>query len=244
MATFQDFNWLALCFILFLSAELSLKSSSVVTMNGNKTRLQAITNKRGDAAHPREFVFDHSFWSCIKEDKHFADQAYVFSQLGTGVLENAFEGYNACIFAYGQTGSGKSYTMMGPEEDQGIIPRLCGSLFDQIEKTSTDNMTYKVEVSYMEIYNEKVRDLLGDVRNSKKSLRVREHKILGPYVEGLTKLAVQDEATIKRLMDEGNRSRTVASTNMNNESSRSHAVFTIVMTQVRIHVQSRLCSVL
>eukprot|EP00036_Acanthoecidae_sp_10tr_P019566 CAMPEP_0206302004 /NCGR_PEP_ID=MMETSP0106_2-20121207/8501_1 /ASSEMBLY_ACC=CAM_ASM_000206 /TAXON_ID=81532 /ORGANISM="Acanthoeca-like sp., Strain 10tr" /LENGTH=1711 /DNA_ID=CAMNT_0053732761 /DNA_START=15 /DNA_END=5147 /DNA_ORIENTATION=- len=214
--------------------ELKLSSKPVVTMKGNQTILKGATSKRSDIVPARDFAFDYSFWSTHPGDEHFADQAHVFERLGLGCLDNAFEGYNACIFAYGQTGSGKSYTMMGgPDEDKGIIPRLCETAFSRIAELSSQTVSYKMEVSYMEIYNEKVRDLLGDVRNQKKSLRVREHRIMGPYVEGLTKLAVQDYATIKRLMDEGNQSRTVASTNMNAESSRSHAVFTIVMTQHR-----------
>ncbi|XP_015748717.1 PREDICTED: kinesin-like protein KIF13A, partial [Acropora digitifera] len=93
-----------------------------------------------------------------------------------------------------------------------------------------ENITYKVEVSYIEIYNEKVRDLLCP-RGNHAMLRVREHKILGPYVEGLTKLVVSSFKDIETLMIEGNKSRTVAATNMNTESSRSHAVFNIVLTR-------------
>lgn len=219
----------------FNKRELDLKSQCVIEMSkdGKTTKLRKppSAGSKGEG-HTKDFVFDHSFWSCNKEDPHFADQSKVFEELGTDVLASAFDGYNACIFAYGQTGSGKSYTMMGPEDDMGVIPRLCQTLFGRIEETTTETMTFKVEVSYMEIYNEKVRDLLGDVSTQKKALKVREHKVMGPYVEGLTKLAVQDHSTITRLMDEGNRSRTVASTRMNNESSRSHAVFTIVMTQL------------
>ena len=84
-----------------------------------------------------------------------ADQQAVFHALGTDILENAFKGYNACIFAYGQTGSGKSYTMMGSSAEPGIIPRLCSKLFQRIEETTTTDSRVTAEVSYMEIYNEK-----------------------------------------------------------------------------------------
>lgn len=140
------------------------------------------------------------------------------------------QGYNACIFAYGQTGSGKSYTMMGTSDNKGIIPRLCDELFFEIAKRQTEELSYKVEVSYMEIYNEKVHDLL-DPKPNKQSLKVREHNVLGPYVDGLSQLAVTSFMDIDNLMTEGNKSRTVAATNMNAESSRSHAVFSIVLTQ-------------
>uniref|UniRef100_H3B0I7 Kinesin family member 1B n=2 Tax=Latimeria chalumnae TaxID=7897 RepID=H3B0I7_LATCH len=147
------------------------------------------------------------------------------------MLQHAFEGYNVCIFAYGQTGAGKSYTMMGKQEDgqAGIIPQLCEELFEKINDNSNVEVSYSVEVSYMEIYCERVRDLLNP--KNKGNLRVREHPLLGPYVEDLSKLAVTSYTDIADLMDAGNKARTVAATNMNETSSRSHAVFTIVFTQ-------------
>ncbi|XP_042851843.1 kinesin-like protein KIF1A isoform X3 [Panthera tigris] len=149
------------------------------------------------------------------------------------MLQHAFEGYNVCIFAYGQTGAGKSYTMMGKQEkdQQGIIPQLCEDLFSRINDTTNDNMSYSVEVSYMEIYCERVRDLLNP--KNKGNLRVREHPLMGPYVEDLSKLAVTSYNDIQDLMDSGNKARTVAATNMNETSSRSHAVFNIIFTQKR-----------
>lgn len=86
-------------------------------------------------------------------------QEHVYNGLGLDMLDNSMLGYNACIFAYGQTGSGKSFTMMGTELDKGLIPRLCENLFDRIQKNSNEDLSFKVELSYMEIYNEKVRDL-------------------------------------------------------------------------------------
>uniref|UniRef100_A0A667YZL3 Kinesin family member 13B n=1 Tax=Myripristis murdjan TaxID=586833 RepID=A0A667YZL3_9TELE len=157
------------------------------------------------------------------DKEKFAGQDVVFQCLGESLLDNAFMGYNACIFAYGQTGSGKSYTMMGSVEQPGLIPRLCSSLFSRTLQEAREGESFTVEVSYMEIYNEKVRDLL-DPKGSRQTLRVREHKVLGPYVDGLSRLAVANYEDIESLMSEGNKSRTVASTNMNEESSRSHAV--------------------
>uniref|UniRef100_A0A8C5WZ73 Kinesin family member 13A n=1 Tax=Laticauda laticaudata TaxID=8630 RepID=A0A8C5WZ73_LATLA len=165
------------------------------------------------------------------------NQQVVFKCLGEGILEKAFQGYNACIFAYGQTGSGKSFSMMGNAEQLGLIPRLCCALFQRITLEQNDSHTFKVEVSYMEIYNEKVRDLL-DPKGSRQSLKVREHKVLGPYVDGLSQLAVTCFEDIESLMSEGNKSRTVAATNMNEESSRSHAVFNIIITQTLYDLQS------
>ncbi|KGL88311.1 Kinesin-like KIF13B, partial [Charadrius vociferus] len=167
----------------------------------------------------------------------FLGQDVVFKCLGENILQNAFEGYNACIFAYGQTGSGKSYTMMGTADQPGLIPRLCSGLFERAQKEENEEQSFKVEVSYMEIYNEKVRDLL-DPKGSRQSLKVREHSVYGPYVDGLSKLAVASYKDIESLMSEGNKSRTVAATNMNEESSRSHAVFKIILTHTLYDVQS------
>lgn len=149
------------------------------------------------------------------------------------MLDHAFQGYNVCIFAYGQTGAGKSYTMMGKQEEgqEGIIPLICKDMFKKIADCSDEELQYSVEVSYMEIYCERVRDLLNP--KNKNNLRVREHPLLGPYVEDLAKLAVTTYEDIHNLIDEGNKARTVAATNMNETSSRSHAVFSIVLTQRR-----------
>lgn len=182
---------------------------------------------------PKTFAFDDCFYSTDTNANNFASQETVFNMVGRDILDNAFQGYNACIFAYGQTGSGKSYTMMGTQEHKGIIPRLCDELFGSIAEKQSEDLSYKVEVSYMEIYNEKVHDLL-DPKTNKQSLKVREHNVLGPYVDGLSQLAVSSFEDIDNLMTEGNKSRTVAATNMNAESSRSHAVFSVVLTQTLI----------
>uniref|UniRef100_A0A7N8XW61 Kinesin family member 13Ba n=1 Tax=Mastacembelus armatus TaxID=205130 RepID=A0A7N8XW61_9TELE len=184
------------------------------------------------------FAYDYCFWSMDETDKEkFAGQEVVFQCLGESLLHNAFQGYNACIFAYGQTGSGKSYTMMGSGDQPGLIPRLCSALFERTQKEQREEESFTVEVSYMEIYNEKVRDLL-DPKGGRQTLRVREHKVLGPYVDGLSRLAVASYKDIESLMSEGNKSRTVAATNMNEESSRSHAVFNIILTHTLKDLQS------
>ncbi|ENN74255.1 hypothetical protein YQE_09227, partial [Dendroctonus ponderosae] len=185
----------------------------------------------------KTFAFDHCFCSVDPNQENFASQDVVFDSLGRDILENAFQGYNACIFAYGQTGSGKSYTMMGSQDNKGIIPRLCDTLFGLIAERQNSELSYKVEVSYMEIYNERVHDLL-DPQTNKQSLKVREHNVLGPYVDGLSQLAVTAFHDIDNLMAEGNKSRTVAATNMNSESSRSHAVFTVILTQTLTDTKS------
>ncbi|XP_075454796.1 kinesin-like protein KIF13B isoform X2 [Ascaphus truei] len=221
--------------------ELDLRTKCVVDVDNNQIVIYpSNTNlSKGDArSQPKVFAYDHCFWSMDESvTEKFAGQDVVFQCLGENILQNAFEGYNACIFAYGQTGSGKSYTMMGTADQPGLIPRLCSTLFDRTQKAENEELSFKVEVSYMEIYNEKVRDLL-DPKGSRQSLKVREHKVLGPYVDGLSKLAVACYKDIESLMSEGNKSRTVAATNMNEESSRSHAVFNIILTHTLCDAQS------
>ncbi|GAB6029696.1 Kinesin protein 1B [Chamberlinius hualienensis] len=218
----------------FNRREIELDTKCVVEMKDMQTILHHHSTEKGESRkQPKVFAFDHSFWSFQENDLQFAGQDKVYNNLGVDLLDNAFQGYNACIFAYGQTGSGKSFTMMGSQEDKGIIPRLCDNLFERIAKNDDPNLSYKVEVSYMEIYNEKVHDLL-DPKGTKQSLRVREHNLLGPYVDGLSLLAVSAFHDIDNLMQEGNKSRTVAATNMNNESSRSHAVFNVILTQTLV----------
>ncbi|XP_039212323.1 kinesin-like protein KIF1A isoform X19 [Crotalus tigris] len=215
----------------FNSREMSKDSKCIIQMTGNTT---TIINPKQPKETPKSFSFDYSYWShTTPEDINYASQKQVYLDIGEEMLQHAFEGYNVCIFAYGQTGAGKSYTMMGKQEkdQQGIIPQLCEDLFSRINDTTNDNMSYSVEVSYMEIYCERVRDLLNP--KNKGNLRVREHPLLGPYVEDLSKLAVTSYNDIQDLMDSGNKARTVAATNMNETSSRSHAVFNIIFTQKR-----------
>ncbi|XP_061759896.1 kinesin-like protein KIF1B isoform X28 [Nerophis ophidion] len=214
----------------FNSRETSKDSKCIIQMQGNTT---TILNPKAPKEPAKTFSFDYSYWShTTPEDPCFAAQNQVYNDIGKEMLQHAFEGYNVCIFAYGQTGAGKSYTMMGKQEEgqEGIIPMLCEDLFEKInEDNNKEELSYSVEVSYMEIYCERVRDLLNP--KNKGNLRVREHPLLGPYVEDLSKLAVTSYTDIADLMDAGNKARTVAATNMNETSSRSHAVFTIVFTQ-------------
>ncbi|XP_044206822.1 kinesin-like protein KIF1B isoform X1 [Thunnus albacares] len=215
----------------FNSRETSKESKCIIQMQGNTT---TILNPKAPKEPAKTFSFDYSYWShTTPEDPSFASQNLVYNDIGKEMLQHAFEGYNVCIFAYGQTGAGKSYTMMGKQEEgqEGIIPMLCEDLFEKINDNKEEDLSYSVEVAYMEIYCERVRDLLNP--KNKGNLRVREHPLLGPYVEDLSKLAVTSYTDIADLMDAGNKARTVAATNMNETSSRSHAVFTIVFTQRR-----------
>ncbi|MCJ1481866.1 kinesin-like protein Klp8 [Schaereria dolodes] len=230
----------------FNGRELDRRAKCIVQMKDSQTilvpppdaeeRLRGSKGNKGSDGQ-RIFAFDKSYWSFNQGDPHFAGQDHLFNDLGAPLLDNAFQGYNNCIFAYGQTGSGKSYSMMGYGEQAGVIPKICRDMFERITDIQKDNnLRCTVEVSYLEIYNERVRDLLNP--STKGNLKVREHPSTGPYVEDLAKLVVRSFQEIENLMDEGNKARTVAATNMNETSSRSHAVFTLTLTQKRHDVET------
>ncbi|KAF0287049.1 Kinesin-like protein KIF14 [Amphibalanus amphitrite] len=192
--------------------------------------------------HPSQaFYYDHVFWSIDPADQLFHNQKQVYESVAAPLLKSAFEGYNVCLLAYGQTGSGKTYSMMGrlgpedagtedPCELAGVIPRFCMDLFKQ---TSSAEYQTTVQVSYYEIYQERIRDLLAASDDKRSGLRVREHPSLGPHVVGLTAVAVDGWPLMRSLMDQGNRLRATASTGMNNKSSRSHSVLTLTVTQTQ-----------
>ncbi|XP_026743033.1 kinesin-like protein Klp98A [Trichoplusia ni] len=217
----------------FNQREKDMGAKLIVQMEGKKTRLLTVKNSKeqndGTREKYKDFTFDHSYWSFAHEDSQYASQEQVFADLGLDVIDSAFEGYNACVFAYGQTGSGKTFTMMGSNEFQGLIPRICRHLFSRVAAGKESGASYRTEVSYLEIYNERVKDLLAT--DAGHSLRVREHPKLGPYVQDLSKHLVSDYDDIQECMHRGNLHRTTASTQMNDVSSRSHAIFTITFVQ-------------
>eukprot|EP00697_Spironema_sp_BW2_P012877 gnl/Spiro4/29556_TR14478_c0_g1_i1.p1 gnl/Spiro4/29556_TR14478_c0_g1~~gnl/Spiro4/29556_TR14478_c0_g1_i1.p1 ORF type:complete len:1167 (+),score=471.93 gnl/Spiro4/29556_TR14478_c0_g1_i1:102-3602(+) len=200
----------------------------IITMNGHQT---TITNPEGGEVKP--FTFDYSYWSHDHSQK-FHDQSDVYQDLGEGVLNNAWDGFNVSLFAYGQTGSGKSYSMVGYGEAKGIVPQACENLFRRVAANNDPNLKYEVTSSMMEIYNEQCRDLFNPASNKPGGLKVRENPKTGPYVEDLKSLAVSSYQEISDLMDEGTKARTVASTNMNATSSRAHTMFTIIFSQRRV----------
>ena len=224
----------------FNTREKENNSVCIIEMNGNQTVI------KDELGQPRTFTFDHSFWShdCYIEQPNgylspddsgkYADQTLVYNTLGKQILDNAWEGYHCCLFAYGQTGSGKSYSMVGYGENKGIVPISCEEIFKRIEGNKNDNIHYEVEVSMLEIYNEKVQDLLVPInKRPVGGLKIRESKALGVFVADLTKYPVASYHEISEKMDEGYQNRTIGSTLMNNTSSRAHTIVTIEFTQVQ-----------
>lgn len=205
----------------FNRREQQANSSCVVRMYDSATIL----------SHPHTlsttmFTYDHSFWSTDRdqdqEHSPFIDQSDVFERIGMGVLSNIRKGYNCSVLSYGQTGSGKTMTLMGGNtpETEGLIPRICRSLFGGLTPC-------QIEISFLEIYAEKINDLLVETRDAKETLVVRENPNTGTYVQGLQRIAVQNYEELCDWMMLGNKRRVTAATNMNDRSSRSHAVFTI-----------------
>ncbi|RDA94409.1 hypothetical protein CP533_2227 [Ophiocordyceps camponoti-saundersi (nom. inval.)] len=201
---------------------------------------QQQSNNSKTTATERKFAFDRCFWSHSPKDDHFSGQEDVYNSLGEEFLDHNFDGYHTCIFAYGQTGAGKSYTMMGTPQDPGLIPRTCEDLFDRIEAAHGEsaNVAYSVRVSYLEVYNEHVRDLLVPPSATPHYLKMRESPVDGPYVKDLTEVTVRNLADIIRLVKAGDAARTTASTRLNDVSSRSHAVFTIMLRQMHHDLDS------
>lgn len=158
----------------------------------------------------------------------------MYECLGKPLLDKAFDGYNVSIFAYGQTGSGKTYSMIGTQHQPGLIPRFFDDLFERKLVRGEIVSQVHCEISYYEIYNEKIYDLLRSTTSSDsnkqssssttRGLQIRENPQTGPYIVDLLTLSAQTAEDAKLWLDIGNKRRATACTNMNQKSSRSHSV--------------------
>ena len=200
-------------------------------VNDNEQAVLATTNPRvikikGDGGKENDYTLDHTFWETDTNET-------VYNAIGKQTLDGSFNGYNGTIFAYGQTGSGKTHTMMGGEnEAAGIIPRLCRDLFARID---ADGIKAEVRCSYVEIYgqSEKLADLLlpEDSGQAPPKLTVRQRKKTEYYVDGLTAYQPENAVQMEMFIRAGSDRRACAATDMNDVSSRSHAVFIVELTQ-------------
>jgi len=168
------------------------------------------------------FFYDVSFPTSVT-------QLECFEKIGVDIVKTAYNGYNASMFAYGQTSSGKSFSMMGVRGTAlvGLIPRISNLLFHVVGQTP--DREFFIEGSFLEIYNEKLRDLLD--KKGSDDLKVRESPQLGVHVAGLSRHKLKGAPTVEKLIDDGTNNRTVAATKYNSESSRSHAVFELHIVQ-------------
>ncbi|XP_053734668.1 kinesin-like protein KIF3A [Synchiropus splendidus] len=171
---------------------------------------------------PKTFTFDTVFGPDSK-------QLDVYNLTARPIVDSVLEGYNGTIFAYGQTGTGKTFTMEGVRavpELRGIIPNSFAHIFGHIAKAEGDTR-FLVRVSYLEIYNEEVRDLLG--KDQMQRLEVKERPDVGVYIKDLSGYVVNNADDMDKIMTLGHKNRSVGATNMNEHSSRSHAIFTITI---------------
>ncbi|XP_038153999.1 kinesin-like protein KIF21B isoform X3 [Cyprinodon tularosa] len=200
-----------------------------------------------DKAFTYDFVFD------IDSEQQHIYQACVYK-----LIEGCLEGYNATVFAYGQTGSGKTYTMGTgfdvslSQQEQGIIPRAVHQLFEGIQsrrqrakETGIQPPDFKVSAQFLELYNEEILDLFDgtrdpESRSRKSNIRIHEDANGSIYTTGVTSRLVQSEEELLQCLKLGALSRTTASTQMNAQSSRSHAIFTIHVCQMRVFQQQEM----
>ncbi|KAM9443868.1 kinesin-like protein KIF21B isoform 1-T1 [Clarias gariepinus] len=199
-----------------------------------------------DKAFTYDFVFDID-----------VQQQTIYSACVHKLIEGCFEGYNATVFAYGQTGSGKTYTMgtgfdvTVSEDEQGIIPRAVHQLFEGIQRRRTEAQEsglhppeFKVSAQFLELYNEEILDLFDSARDTgrKSNIKIHEDSSGGIYTSGVTSRLVSSEEELLQCLKLGALSRTTASTQMNAQSSRSHAIFTIHLCQMRVCPQGQLAN--
>ncbi|XP_009666047.2 kinesin-like protein KIF17 isoform X2 [Struthio camelus] len=193
-----------------------------VVVRTDSARGQCFIQNPGAASEPpKQFTFDGAY-----DQEHNTEQIY--NEIAYPLVEGITEGYNGTIFAYGQTGSGKSFTMQGivdPSTQKGVIPRAFEHIFESVQ--CAENAKFLVRASYLEIYNEDIRDLLG--ADTKQKLELKEHPEKGIYVKGLSLHTVHSVVQCERIMETGWKNRAVGYTLMNKDSSRSHSIFTINM---------------
>ncbi|KAJ7046801.1 kinesin heavy chain [Mycena alexandri] len=195
----------------------------VATFNDDLTTVQMRSNALGSGPEKDGFTFDRVFPMGTQQQE-------VFDYGVKDIVKDVLDGYNGTVFAYGQTGSGKTFTMMGDmdsDEIKGIIPRITEQIFQSIVESDA-HLEYLVKVSYMEIYLERIRDLLAPQNDN---LQVHEDKAKGVYVKNLSDYYVSSAREVYEIMRTGGNARMVSSTNMNAESSRSHSIFLISINQ-------------
>ncbi|CUM55361.1 uncharacterized protein AC631_02133 [Debaryomyces fabryi] len=180
----------------------------------------------------KKYKFDQCVWSYDHKDEHYTSNRGFYESIGPRVIQDLFQGFNMCLLAYGQTSSGKTYTMMGKQHDEGLIPLIVRDILRYKERLISERINCEVRISYMEIYNELVKDLLCESGEAKKC-RVREHPIKGPYVENLNEYQIENYGDFLSYLTRGNNHRSTASTSMNDKSSRSHAIITLSLKQTK-----------
>lgn len=182
----------------------------------------------------KSFKFDYTFCGNTEGDiKTPAGNSKVFEDVGKFALLSCFGGYNTCVFSYGACGTGKTHIMYGTDKSQGLVSWICENLFKKASCYDEDT-SFRAEISFLEIHKEFVKDLLGRRRNWQDSLRVREHRELGVYVDKLTKHIVTDVSELLGLIEKGKKNRSICSRSSDSFSSSSHTILTLRFTQARL----------
>lgn len=199
----------------------------------------SFSNKRSiqrdsDIEDKKHYKFDECIWSFNPLHSNYSNNRQFYCKTGPDLIDHFFQGFNVCLLAYGQTGSGKTYTMMGDEEEPGLIPMIIRDVLQNKERLVNERINCQLKLSYMEIYNEQVKDLLGS--NLEKSCKVREHPITGPYVEGIIEHEINTYSEFIKILEKGNSNRSTASTSMNDSSSRSHAIIKLSLKQTKFEL--------
>ena len=197
--------------------EIEQKSKLCVEVDTANNTVSVISERNNAKTFPFDYVYPME-----------STQREVYDQVAFPIVDSIFQGYNGTVFAYGQTGCGKTFTMMGIVNDpnlKGIIPNAFSHIFGYI-KTEGESKRFLVRCSFVEIYNEEVRDLLGD---SKKKLDIREDPKKGIFVKDLNYITIKDSNDTEKCLNKGNKNRHVGHTSMNDQSSRSHSLFTVYL---------------
>jgi hypothetical protein len=203
--------------------ETGMNENVIVQFSGNQI---CLTNPNPQAGEKTEEVFAYDYMYPM--DSHSES---VFTDMAQPLVEGLIAGFNATIFAYGQTGSGKTHTMMGSASDPGVTPRVAIDVFERVAALRAElgeGAVVTVRASYIQIYREVLQDLLGNVNED---LKIRRDPKFGTYVQGLSEKVLESAEGLTAVIDQGNKKRAVASTLMNSESSRSHAVVIIRLEQ-------------
>ncbi|XP_018311135.1 kinesin-like protein KIF3A [Mycetomoellerius zeteki] len=209
------------------SKEFDVHCKNIIDVDALNAEITIENPNAAQGEPPKVFSFDAVFDTD-------STQVDIYNETARPIVDKVLQGYNGTIFAYGQTGTGKTYTMSGAKtspQARGIIPNTFAHIFGHIAKAD-ENQKFLVRATYLEIYNEEVRDLLGKDQNTR--LEVKERPDIGVFVKDLSGYVVNNADDLDRIMSLGNKNRVVGATAMNVSSSRSHAIFTITVESSQI----------
>ncbi|CAH8447958.1 unnamed protein product [Schistosoma turkestanicum] len=193
---------------------ITTRGNEIILINRNEIGCSQVADHR---VRTRIFSLDYIFGSADQLNPDNNSQAFIYNHVGKPAVDSVRNGYNCSLFAYGMTGTGKTHTIFGSEEDPGLIPRICEALLSYMKVNQNVHTNYELKISFTEIYNEKIRDLLSNT-NEQSSLRIREHPEDGPYVEGLTKATLTDIKSLRAIIGKSIRN----SESVHNLSDKKH----------------------